>query len=626
MEIKLNRLTVDNFMGIRHFVFEPNGQSVVILGVNGAGKTTLFSAFLYLLFGKNAEGKADFSLKTLNNGQEVHNLDHMVEGVFDVDGKEISLKKVFREKYTKKRGNANHEFTGHVTDHYIDDVPVKANEWDERISHIIDEDIFKLLTDPKFFNSLHWQKRRALLLEVCGDISDEAVIASDESLTVLPEILDGKKQNDRKELIKTRQSKINDRLKEIPARIDELQRSLTDISGYDVDIMQGVIAELDKEIEAMRDDTHLSKLRKQKAELQAQVSELELEKDKVHRGIFKDREDRLESIEKEIKAKRSNLTNILNELPRKQNAIDYNEKEMARLRTQYNEIEEKGIKHGISNTCPTCGQALPKDQVDAAIKHHNQNQASLLGGINSEGKRLKTENEKLKGDIEALKEKSFAIDKEIKALEAKIKEIEDTPLNNPFDSSKIDKIKAEIAEIEKEITGRPSPDTTGLEGKRSTLQGHIAEVKTSKKTRIRIQELMAEEKALAAEYEKLEGQLSLLDRFIVAKVNLLESKINSKFQLARFKLFEEQINGGISETCIALGGENQVPFGEGLNTGMEINVGLDIIRTLSEHYGIKAPVFIDHAESVTEILDPGTQTIKLMVSEDHPTMEVMYEQ
>ena len=170
------------------------------------------------------------------------------------------------------------------------------------------------------------------------------------------------------------------------------------------------------------------------------------------------------------------------------------------------------------------------------------------------------------------------------------------------------------------IAANTPPDTSPLEEKRRGLQAQIAEVEVSKKTRARIEELKAEEKKLATEYEELEREISLIEKFTVAKVDMLNEKINRKFGLARFKLFERQINGGIEPACVTL--YDGVPYGSGLNTGAEINVGLDIIKTLSEHYGIKAPVFIDHAESVTELLDPGTQTIKLMVSDKHQTMEV----
>jgi len=192
MKIMLNKLELQNFMGIRHFILELNGQSVIIRGANGTGKTTLFSAFLYLLFGKNAEGKVDFSLKTLKDGQEIPNLDHAVEGIFAIDGQEITLKKVLKEKYTKKRGSSRADFTGHTTDYFIDGVPVQKKEWDQQIADLINEETFKLLTSPTYFNSLHWEKRRSILLDVCGDISDEDVIASDKALSALLDILNNK--------------------------------------------------------------------------------------------------------------------------------------------------------------------------------------------------------------------------------------------------------------------------------------------------------------------------------------------------------------------------------------------------------------------------------------------------
>ena len=124
---------------------------------------------------------------------------------------------------------------------------------------------------------------------------------------------------------------------------------------------------------------------------------------------------------------------------------------------------------------------------------------------------------------------------------------------------------------------------------------------------------------MAAEYERLEYELSLLDRFTVAKVNMLEGNINSKFQMARFKLFSEQVNGGLAECCETL--FDGVPWSRGLNNAARINTGLDIIRTLSEHYGVSASVFIDNAESVTSLIDIDTQVIRLVVDESAKVLE-----
>ena len=108
--------------------------------------------------------------------------------------------------------------------------------------------------------------------------------------------------------------------------------------------------------------------------------------------------------------------------------------------------------------------------------------------------------------------------------------------------------------------------------------------------------------------------------FIRTKVNLLEDRINSKFKYAKFKLFAEQINGGLTEVCETL--FDGVPYSSGLNNAAKINVGLDIINTLSEHYGFSAPIFIDNAEAVTKLIATKAQTVSLVVSEQDKALRI----
>ena len=193
-ELKLISLTLKNFKGIRSFHLDARGENARVFGDNATGKTTLFDSFLWLLFDKDSQNKKDFSIKTLDgNGKEMHNLEHEVEGMFSLDGRTITLRKVFTEKWTRKRGSATSEFTGHETNYFIDGVPVKKKEYVDRVDQIVKEDIFKLLTSPSFFNEqVKWQDRRKILLEICGDISDMDVIASESKLSSLPGILNGR--------------------------------------------------------------------------------------------------------------------------------------------------------------------------------------------------------------------------------------------------------------------------------------------------------------------------------------------------------------------------------------------------------------------------------------------------
>ena len=128
----------------------------------------------------------------------------------------------------------------------------------------------------------------------------------------------------------------------------------------------------------------------------------------------------------------------------------------------------------------------------------------------------------------------------------------------------------------------------------------------------RIEDLKAEERKLAAEFEELERQLYLTEEFIRTKVRLLEERINSKFRMARFKLFNTLVNGGIDPCCETV--YDGVPYSN-LNNGARIQIGLDIIRTLQAHYGFTCPVWIDNRESVVQIPEMDCQIISLIVSE-----------
>lgn len=622
MEIKLDSLKLQNFKGIKDFQFSPDGHNCTIAGVNGVGKTTCLDGFLYLLFGKDSRGQADFSIKPLNpDGSEVHNLETSVEGFLKIDGDPLILKKVFKEKWTKKRGSTQADFTGHTTDYYISEVPIQKKEWDKRISEIINEELFKLLTSPTYFNALPWQTRREYLLKVCGNISDDDVIASDRDLLSLPDILNHKPIDDQKKIIAGRKAVINKRLTEIPARIDELNKSLADVSGYDVTAIQGHIDELDKEIQTMKDDTAMADLRKQRSNLQAKLAELTTAN---KAGFYEDIRLHRDAIEK-LRTEKSELQGKAREFDSKISYINstanQNEIRMKKLREEYATIADK--KPDITDKCPTCLRSLPEDLVQDAIKKFNEDKSKKLLEINSEGKRLKTENNNSAQEKDVYVQRKAKVDEDIKAVQMQIDKAEHEVVPEPQDTLEIFTVKATIEAIEKEILERPAPDISSKEFARKYEQSKLAEIEASKKTRVRIDELKDEEKRLATEYEDLEKQTSLIEKFIVDKVNLLEDRINSKFVMARFKLFNALINGGIEETCQTL--YNGIPYGDSLNSGHEILVGLDIVNTLQKHYGIKAPCWLDHRESLTSEPQMDCQLISLMADEGCPELEVSYE-
>lgn len=145
------------------------------------------------------------------------------------------------------------------------------------------------------------------------------------------------------------------------------------------------------------------------------------------------------------------------------------------------------------------------------------------------------------------------------------------------------------------------------------MERDLAKFDGVKRGQQRVAELEQQERSFTGEYERLQHELFLCEEFTRTKVNLLDAKINSKFKLARFRLFEEQVNGGLKEVCDTL--YKGVPYEGGLNNAARINVGLDIINTLSKHYRVSAPIFVDNAEAVTKLISTDAQVIRLVVSE-----------
>ena len=168
----------------------------------------------------------------------------------------------------QKRGSATAEFTGHTTDHFVDGVPVQKKEYDARIAEIADENIFRLLTDPRHFNEvLHWQRRRDMLLQVCGDVSDEEVIENKKELAKLADILGNRTIEQHRKVIQARRAEINKELEKIPVRIDEVKKGLPNIDDITNE------KELPKDIAKLREELKAKQEELAQAKAGGQVAE-----------------------------------------------------------------------------------------------------------------------------------------------------------------------------------------------------------------------------------------------------------------------------------------------------------------------------------------------------------------
>ena len=594
MQIKIKALKLENFKGIKDLTIDFK-DTTNIYGDNAVGKTTIFDAYSWLLWDKDSLNRKDFAIKPYDkDGEEVHNLESVVEGDFVFGDTDLTLKKIYKEVWTKKRGSTQAEFTGHTTDYYINSVPCKKKEYNERIESVLSEDNFNLLSNPLYFNQfLVKTERREILLSLIEDVKPEDIIAKNKDLEDLD--LENYTVDELKKIAKDSAKKINKDIESIPARIDELDKSkIHDIDFDALEFRKRSTLPAIKEIDEKLADA--SKMAEGMTEITEKITALQKEKsdltEKYQNKCF------------EVKLKNKN---VLLQKGLDKSALEETNKNIEKLkelvensRKEWQEVY-KGQYQG-NFKCPTCGQDLLPDQIEKTMANFNKKKSEKLASIEEKAKDLKIkieECEKLIAiyEVKEYKEEDLPIepirlqeiDKELDEAKAKLS---DFSINNKKDLlEKKDSLNADLEEINKKLS---------LKGQNEKIDE-------------RIKELEKQEKELAKAYEEQQRIIYLCEEYTKAYMDLVSDKINDSFDLVKFKLFENQINGGITETCEAT--FKGVPYSD-LNNAAKINAGLDVINSLSDKLDLKVPIFIDNAESVNELIKTDTQLVRLVVSKD----------
>ena len=233
-QVTLKRLTLVNFKGLRNVVVEFGDGVTTISGRNGTGKTTIADSFAWLLWGKDSEGNSDskFGIKTNDaEGNFIPDLEHGATGLFDVvdtetgEASSVELRRVYVEEWKTPKGSTERTLSGHHTDYFFNGVPLKKAEYDAKVAAIIPEDLFKVITDPYYFLTLHWKAQREYLLTMAGKINDADVAATREEFAALLHRVTGKTMEEYKKEISVRRGRIEAQLDKIPTRKDEATRN-----------------------------------------------------------------------------------------------------------------------------------------------------------------------------------------------------------------------------------------------------------------------------------------------------------------------------------------------------------------------------------------------------------------
>ncbi|MGL4570473.1 MAG: ATP-binding protein [Clostridium sp.] len=650
MKITLSELSLKNFKGIKSLKIE-FGNKTNIKGENGAGKSTVVDAFHWLLFDKNSMDQKNFDIKTFDKaGKPFHGLEHSVEGILNVGDRELRLSKIYKEKWTKQRGMATKTLSGHETIYSINEIPVKKSEYEAEIKSILDEKLFKLITNPHYFASLKWKEQREIIQEIIGAIDDEKVINYSESLSGLKGKYEDTVENHMTRT-KVTMSKLKDKIKQIPFRIDECNNNISKENFEELELQKARLEKEIEDIELQLEDSSKGNeiLMKHKQHLYDLKQELQ---DKVnHARLIASKP--LDNLKRELQEKTNKINEVNYLLRDKESQIKFLSKDKAlieskitiyndkvsELRDSFRKLANERFTLDVNQTiCPTCKRELEnKEDIKNKLEENfNLDLVRKKEKINAEGKALKNkikelEEEvnkkedyirKINSELEVSTEEKYSLEKELRELEIKISNFS---ANNDIDFEGKVQLEKEIEETNKDIANFKIDNNLELKATKQQTIAKLDEVKTrlnakanNLKLKSRIEELEEEEKNLSVKLAEQEGQIFLCEEFIRTKVELSEGLINNKFKTLKFKLFNDLINGGLEETCEIL--IDGVPYSSA-NSASQINAGLEVINTLSNHYGVQAPIFIDNRESVNEIIPLESQLINLSVSKD-PNLEI----
>lgn len=645
MEIRIYNLRLKNFKGIKELDIVFDGKDANIYGRNATGKTTIFDAFKWLFFDKDSNDRKDFNIKTLDeNNNPIHYLEHEVEATLIVDSQDINFKKMLKEKWVKKRGQEQQEFSGHETSYWIDEVPIKKKDYEEKINSIIPENLFKLITDPLFFNNqMSWKERRELLIHISGStITDEQILSSNSEFSILKDNLEGRTIEDYSKVLYAKIKELNNEREKIPIRIDELTKTL--ITEHNIDY-----EELEKQKSVLNNE--LKTIETEMMDIQARAKENIKKADQL--GIVKNELNNLKfRLEVEHNNKYSqNMMNLQNEKVLVENKLRNNHEEYENciqkierdtsrktvLYQKWDEVNKLTLEFDPDTfICPTCRRVLETKQIEEKKKemelNFNNHKKMEKDAINTEGQTINVrvqentiKKEQLQIEIKQLEEQLNKICTELENAEKQKSGIED------FDVTSLPEYQEKLKEVEKLqefVNQMVTDDTTEIQNKKSNIIENINNIdkqlnerNVQEKTKARIEELEKQEEEIAQKVQELESQQFQIEEFTKTKVELLENAINSNFEIVNFRLFKTQINGGLEECCDTL--VNGVPYSD-VNNAHKIIAGLDIIKTLTKFHNRTAPIFIDNRESINDLCPINTQVISLVVTDDATLrMEVM---
>lgn len=656
-EIKLKRIEIHNFRGKANQDIAFNGNNAIISGRNASGKSRVFNAFVWCLFGKDTLDRKDYNVKSVVDGEELKKADVSVTVTLSVDGNTTVLTRVLKEKWTKPRGQAEEVFSGNVTECYINQVPTKVTDYAKEVDGIVSENLFKVITQTSFFVNMPWQQQREILLEMAGAVDYAEIAVGNADYSELLNRITGKTLEayrkevaNNKSLQKKALADIQPRIQQtkklmpekademqINAKLDELNAELKSIEN------QRTASQSEKEQKQRENKAKVTALNAEITALQKQQKEAVDEKQTAENERCKQFNKDLDVVLDEIEKQKKTTDNLNEEIGKYQNKlsdaredIEECDKKMAKLRAEWQSIAAQKMSEG-DTICKTCGQPLPAGKIQEIRNNYAAEKKKKLDEINTKGKGFKADKAEAEGRVSDLTDKIKAAKEKLQTAEAEQKKLEESIKGKkriepvqiaPFSVPAFNKLQGEIDAKKKEVEAllrecngcnQLSIADADTDAKVEAIKGAIkynesilSDQRLREKYTEEVENLEAQGRQIAEIIARYERDEYTATQMIKDRIEECEKRINAMFNGISFKLFNYTIDGNPVECCIPL--VDGVPYPV-VNKANRLNAALSIIETLSHHYDVCAPIFVDDAEGVNHIKSTTAQQIQLEVTD-----------
>lgn len=652
MRIEFKTITIKNFKGVlgeRKLTFNPTLTQ--IMGANHAGKTTIVDAVQWVLFDKNSIGQTVFGIDPKDeNGEIIHHLDNTVVLELTADGTDYKLEKVRSETWTKPRKKEEAEMTGHTTKYFVNENKYTQKDFKAFVDDLCKESLFKAITTPSYFPSLPAEDQRNLLTKMVGKTTDEDLAGDNEDFKGLLQELSGTDLQKFREQLRYRIGELKKEIEQIPSRINENTEELKalEASKPDFDFTRKRIKEIETGIENIdneladlsrtvdtefnertKERTEINKLKNRMQAIVQSYQDKNTTEERKHKKAIDDAKYEIEVTERAIRNAKAAVEDGQAQLNKIAIASeDFKKRWVILDQTAFSWDNNQEI-------CPTCHQRLPQDDIDRMKEemegNFNDNKSKQFDALEEEAARIKKRKSDAEATIKNAQDKLEKLEQQRKEQEAALQKAQESKptLTYHTDDEEYQQLQMDVNARTAALEARTEEETSDTKVKQeATLKQRKAEQnrlrdelrdELAKEQRItdkqnRIKELENRQQTLSQQLTELEKKDYTAERFTIAKIENLEKKVNDLFTNVQFKMFEPFITtGGIKPTCECT--MHGTPYRD-LSTSEKINAGIDIINAMCAFNDTYAPLLIDNAESITDILPTRSQQILLIVSRD----------